>query len=611
MLAIIGICIYLFSLSFIYGIFSIRLMNRLFRLSEDKPLPFIIVVINGLAIISVIASVISIFMKTALFTTLTLLILSLIYLFFDRQFVASEVRKMLDNARMISLPGLIMIIVLIGYFLFVIEIPCTNYDTDLYHSHLIKWHENYAAVPGLGNLHERLATNSSWIVLAAAFSFSFLGIMSFNALSHFLLLLIIFYSVGGVNNLFRKNFNASNWIRTFLIPIFLYSFHYPHLGWITTPSPDVPTVIFTWIFFCFALQIIEEKGSFKTNLWTISLALISLFLMTIKLSGALLVLFAVYLFVNELLAKKYRNAIVLSGLVLVILTPFLIRNVIFSGYLLFPYPAIDIFSFDWKMPIEKVAETKKVIENWAKFPAWFRNVPKGATLDNMSFSQWYDVWLANQTMPMLKELLNTIYYLSAAFLAAIVIYFIALFSRMKQVSNHFNRQKSRIFAYIIIFIIAAISFIFWLKTAPDLRFGWGIMFAYAGMLLFLPLQILINYIFKRIKLQFAPKFQTAVYLLFSAIALYLFIDIYSDMKTMIDQRKQTIGRGVFWNSLYLPPDYNIGSLNVEEVNGFNVYYATTTGYSPIPSNCGITTKNVYKRGESFQQGFRIMKDQSK
>lgn len=45
-----------------------------------------------------------------------------------------------------------------------------QYDTGLYHAQAIRWIEDYGVVPGLGNLHMRLAYNSAFMSLQALFS---------------------------------------------------------------------------------------------------------------------------------------------------------------------------------------------------------------------------------------------------------------------------------------------------------------------------------------------------------------------------------------------------------------------------------------------------------
>ena len=44
----------------------------------------------------------------------------------------------------------------------------TNYDSGLYHFSSIRWINEYAIVPGLGNLHGRLAFNQSFFTYVAA-----------------------------------------------------------------------------------------------------------------------------------------------------------------------------------------------------------------------------------------------------------------------------------------------------------------------------------------------------------------------------------------------------------------------------------------------------------
>lgn len=47
----------------------------------------------------------------------------------------------------------------------------TSYDTGLYYLQSIRWINSYATVPGLGNLHDRLAFNQSFFSFAAALNF--------------------------------------------------------------------------------------------------------------------------------------------------------------------------------------------------------------------------------------------------------------------------------------------------------------------------------------------------------------------------------------------------------------------------------------------------------
>ena len=65
-----------------------------------------------------------------------------------------------------------------------------HYDTGLYHAQSIRWIEEYGVVKGLGNLHCRLAYNSSSFALSALYSFGFLGGQSFHCMAGFLALVL-------------------------------------------------------------------------------------------------------------------------------------------------------------------------------------------------------------------------------------------------------------------------------------------------------------------------------------------------------------------------------------------------------------------------------------
>ncbi len=68
-----------------------------------------------------------------------------------------------------------------------------QYDTGLYHAQAIRWIEEYAVVPGLGNLHMRLAYNSAFMCLQALFSLEWLVGQSLHTLNGFFCLAALSY----------------------------------------------------------------------------------------------------------------------------------------------------------------------------------------------------------------------------------------------------------------------------------------------------------------------------------------------------------------------------------------------------------------------------------
>ncbi|MEI6021803.1 MAG: hypothetical protein WCR21_11800 [Bacteroidota bacterium] len=83
--------------------------------------------------------------------------------------------------------------------------------------------------------------------------------------------------------------------------------------------------------------------------------------------------------------KNFKNFGKLSFLGTIVLAPWLVRNIILSGYLIYPFPALDIFNFDWKIPISNAIAEKSITENFARLV--------GAHSESVfTFSQWLPVW---------------------------------------------------------------------------------------------------------------------------------------------------------------------------------------------------------------------------
>ncbi len=96
---------------------------------------------------------------------------------------------------------LLISVSLVGAVLWTVITP-QHYDTYLYHAQAIRWIEEYGVVPGLGNLHYRLAYNSSYMTLQALFSFKWLTGQSFHAMNGFITVFMLIYVM---NTLLQRN----------------------------------------------------------------------------------------------------------------------------------------------------------------------------------------------------------------------------------------------------------------------------------------------------------------------------------------------------------------------------------------------------------------------
>ena len=139
-----------------------------------------------------------------------------------------------------------------------------------------------------------------------------------------------------------------------------------------------------------------------------------------------------------------------------ILSPWLARSLIQSGYLLYPFPGLDIFDFDWKIPVEIVREEKQIILAWARIPG-----EDLSSVLSLPFSVWTLVWFKNSS---LNQRFLLIFLGIYPFL--LVVLRILLPGKMQTFFKLIRQYKPLYFS-----IYAGL--IFWFLSAPSIRFGYG------------------------------------------------------------------------------------------------------------------------------------------
>jgi hypothetical protein len=132
---------------------------------------------------------------------------------------------------------------------------------------------------------------------------------------------------------------------------------------------------------------------------------------------------------------------------LFVLLPFFIRNIILSGYLLYPFPSINLFSFDWKVPLDRVIGEQMSVLAWGRFPRL-----DAAKVLAMPLDEWLPKWFAAQTA-------NRRLMLGAALLSPLL-------------ALPGLRLTRRYWLGWLTFFIGTL---FWLLSAPDFRFGQGFL----------------------------------------------------------------------------------------------------------------------------------------
>ncbi len=340
-----------------------------------------------------------------------------------------------------------------------------NPDTGIYHAQAIRWMEEYPAVAGLGNLHSRFAYNSHWLVLNAVFSLAFWGGQSLHLMGAMLFGLAVWDFGNGLRRWLNGERSVANSLRMLFLPLSFYL-----LGSQTSsPGTDLPVILMLWLIIPLWLeqQTVQPPGSAIRSVLIFSAAV---FLLTVKLSALPLLLLAGWLVLRDVQHQPSR--VLRWGLLgLFLLLPWLARNVILSGYLIYPFPALDWFSVDWKIPYEAAVREAQIIRAWARLP----NVDASLVLQ-MSLGEWLPIWLSDRTTNQRIILLLTA-------VSPIAVGGMWLVSRIRKWNTH-----RPAFEWMGVYLFALVGTLYWLFNAPDLRFGYG----WVMLLIGLPLAGLIS-----------------------------------------------------------------------------------------------------------------------
>ena len=325
-------------LSWIYVVFStINIGFYTNKKLQLKNPSFVVFSILGLFTTTVFASIWAVFGRINIEFHLIFLILNIgIYLRFKNEI------QILYKSFFLELKALTLSLKIALLFIFILILAqCASIpyiiDNESYYIQTIKWINEYGLVKGVANLHLFLGQTSGWHITQSVFNFSFLY-NKFNDLSGFCLLLGNIYAFLHLNSYFKNN-ETNHLIIGFLplVNIFLFTF-------ISTPSPDLPVYILSLIIFFKFVNHYEKLDSETFNLITILI----LFTIFIKTTSIILVLIILVLFIKhyKILIQKITQPLIIG---LLVLSLFLIKNTITSGYPLFP-SVVNPFSFDFQIP---------------------------------------------------------------------------------------------------------------------------------------------------------------------------------------------------------------------------------------------------------------------
>ncbi len=446
--------LYFSFLSIIYGYVAIGFCRRLFGLHDQRLPDLPLLALVGFCATGLITETIAIFRGVDLVANGIVVAGGLLLLSAFRSGLLPYLRSSLHRLRgWHPILWAIFVAALLFGLTKSTDIPL-NYDTGLYHAQALRWIEAYGTVPGLGNLHARLAYNSVWFPLVSLTGLSFLPFSSFHIAGSLLLLLTLLLLLDRFNALLQGEMQLSSLMSLVLI----FASRRLFSRELSSPSTDMPTSLIFWVVILLWVEKWEREESWQFDLHSVVLFSLSIYAITLKVTAAPLLLLPAAILLSEIRRGQWRTVAPSSILVLAIILPWAIRGIILSGYLIYPFAPLDLFSFDWKIPKDQVLTRLIGDRSWARNPGRVDREILGEPI-----WRWMPRWFRKQ-----ENFDQQLLILSAASLVAFLSTF-WLAQGAKPLS------KTRGLAFWLPYIICGAGVAYWVYSAPYVRFGYPVL----------------------------------------------------------------------------------------------------------------------------------------
>lgn len=397
----------------------------------------------GLGAATVYAQFFSLFYRVSLLANVVLVIFSAMTVLFWHQ----DMKRLLTESFRGSSRALkILIPVLFVLWAYFTSRGYMVHDTKLYHAQSIRWIEEYGIVPGQGVVNSRFSYNSSVFSLAALYSLKFVFGQSMHAMSGWFAFLLSVTTLDIIKGV--KKFRFSDFANVAAI-------YYLTLitDEVLAPSSDYATMCVLFFLVIKWLRLLEQPKEEQQTAPYGLLCVLGVYALTLKLTAGLILLLLIKPAYRLLKEKQWKQ--ILCYLLLGILTaaPWLIRGVLISGWLLYPFPALDLFDLPWKQKTEWVKTDAGAIKTWG------RGV-NNSVLAAQPIWEWYGTWF--KTLSLMEK---GIALVDIAALVSFVGAAIAVFLR----KNWENLDR------LLVCATAACSYLYWQTSAPLPRYGYTYM----------------------------------------------------------------------------------------------------------------------------------------
>jgi hypothetical protein len=324
-----------------------------------------------------------------------------------------------------------------------------NYDGGLYYLQTMRWITEHQIVPGLGNLHGRLAFNSMIFLIAGVADHSGIGWIS-NLLVVLFVLISLFIRLRNVTTEGRRS-GIEFWVIVLSILILSSENRYIS-GWYGVLNADSFTAILIIYWTCVALGL-SVSPHLETDLTMLVLS--AVLAVAVKVSAAPLLLPTValaWIHRKRLPAPSTWRVALAASLVLGL---WMLRGITLSGCAIYPVSQTCISALPWAESEQQVSSESLWIRSWARQR---HELPAQVLKDRAWLPRWFSGAQHDHSIRLL------VIFAPLGLIAALL-------------RRNFHGKPAHCLLVVTSGLIGCL--IFWFVTAPDPRFGEGFMLAAA------------------------------------------------------------------------------------------------------------------------------------
>ncbi len=557
--------------NWIYMLFTTFCMGYAFAWFVEKKFQYHIrhlynVFMAGIVIATVYAQFFSLFYKVGFLANLVMTIVCAAVIVWLRKEMLSFLQKCRKETSIARKAVMIGLFLVWAYFT---SRGVLYYDTDLYHGQSIRWIEEYGVVKGLANLHERFAYNSSLFALSALYSLKFVMGYSMHAVNGLLAFLLSLVTLDVAEAVKRRKLVLSDYARVAAI---YYLTLLPKD--IASPASDLAVMCVLFFLVVQWLGLMEDVGRKepeKTAAYSL-LCVGGVFALTLKLTAGLILILVIWPAYWLIRGRRWKQVLCFLFMGILVAAPWMWRTVIISGWLFYPLASVDLFSFDWKLPIEVVQADSAQIRSWGKA------IYNSDWLD-MPLREWFPNWFRT-TLSKTEMLL-----VAADIVSVGMVVLAALWT--------FLKKKWKNLEILLVLFMLVCSYLFWQLSAPLMRYG----YVYVLLLPVLSLGWMLLVFGEgpgrsRKFLRFMrDKLLVVCFVLYGIYKLGVRAVDFYDMLP--------------WDNYIRQVDYGTYDVRTGEIDGLTIYIPIKddrVGYDPFPAASGEVY--IRLRGNDIKDGFR-------